>query len=114
MDITAFHRKPELKLVQGDKDTVEATSFTVTNNLKMKKLKYTLNWISSNSFNLTGDTLGAVKDASGNLAVFTDNAVQPVIYYNLSDSETASQDTHFSLNLVFAANPVVSAGEIWE
>ena len=58
--------------------------------------------------------MGAVKDASGNLAVFTDNAVQPVIYYNLSDSETASQDTHFSLNLVFAANPVVSAGDIWE
>ena len=114
VDITAFHRKPELKLVQGDKDTVEATTFTITDNVKMKKQKYTLNWISSNSFNLTGDTLGAVKDASGNLAVFTDNAVQPVIYYNLSDSETASQDTHFSLNLVFAANPVVSAGDIWE
>ena len=116
VDITAFHRKPELKLVQGDKDTVEATTFTITDNVKMKKQKYTLNWISSNSFNLTGDTLGAVKDASGNLTVFNGTGgFQSVIYYNLSDSETASQDTHFSLELVLPnANPVVSAGDIWE
>ena len=35
-------------------------------------------------------------------------------YYNLADSETASQDTHFGLTLGLPVNPTVNAGDVWE
>lgn len=115
VNVSAFHRLPQIRLISGDEDAFDSSSLVVTNmNAQMTREVYTVEWLNQNTYQLRRGDGNLVTTIIGEDATYTTNTSYQVSNFNDNPSNNEpGQEDQFTLSITTGLT-LPSNGNTWE
>jgi hypothetical protein len=110
LNIFAFHRVPQPKLLKGSKAAIDAATFTVDNAQEtMRYERYTVRWLNPTVYRLIGDLYGPVVDTNGAIRTFSAGTTYSISHFPEAGVDTVAEELpQFDINILAPTPPVAS------
>ena len=115
VNVSAFHRLPQMRLISGDEDAFDIASLIISNlNAQMTREVYTVEWLNENTYQLRRGDGNLVTTVNGNEATYEANTSYQVSNFNDNPSNNEpSQEDQFTFSITTGLT-LPSNGNTWE
>lgn len=115
VNVSAFHRLPQMRLISGDEDAFDSASLIISNlNAQMTREVYTVEWLNENTYQLRRGDGNLVTTVNGNEATYEANTSYQVSNFNDNPSNNEpSQEDQFTFSITTGLT-LPSNGSNWE
>lgn len=115
VNVSAFHRLPQMRLISGDEDAFDSASLIISNlNAQMTREVYTVEWLNENTYQLRRGDGNLVTTVNGNEATYEANTSYQVSNFNDNPSNNEpSQEDQFTFSITTGLT-LPSNGNTWE
>lgn len=115
VNVTAFHRLPEMRYLYGNEDAFESATLSIDNMTnQMIREVYQIEWVNSVNFQLRLSSGELLKDNQSNILSFAKDISHIITFYNPNHlGNEPEQQVQFRINVTLG--PVSpNQGDIWE